>query len=82
MCINIYTIYNTILNTNQKKKQRSTKKMFELESSVNLQNTKSNSLRTTLPIELVKILKLKDKDKLVWHITTQNDELQINVTKK
>ena len=64
------------------KKQRSTKKMFELESSVNLQNTKSNSLRTTLPIELVKILKLKDKDKLVWHITTQNDELQINVTKK
>lgn len=56
--------------------------MFELESSVNLQNTKSNSLRTTLPIELVKILQLKDKDKLVWHITTQNDELQINVTKK
>ena len=56
--------------------------MFELESSVNLQNPKSNSLRTTLPIELVKLLHLQDKDKLIWSIATKNDELIINVTKK
>lgn len=56
--------------------------MFEFESSVNLQRPNSNSLKTTLPIELVKLLKLKDKDRIIWHVGTKNDEVIINVTKK
>lgn len=56
--------------------------MFELESAINIQNPKSNSLRTTIPMELVKLLKLEDKDHLLWNVATKNDELVITVTKK
>lgn len=56
--------------------------MFELESTLNLQNPKSNSLRTTLPIELVKAMNLSNKDKLVWEVSTLNDELVVTVKKK
>ena len=56
--------------------------MFKLESSVNIQRPNSNSLRTTLPIEIVKNLNLEDKDRLVWDVAIKNDELVITVSKK
>lgn len=56
--------------------------MLELVSSVNLHNQNSNSLKATIPRELVKILDLKDKDHLLWNVATKNDELVITVTKK
>ena len=56
--------------------------MLKLVSSLNLHNQKSKSLKTTLPIELVKLLNLNDKDRLVWNVVTKNDELVITVSKK
>lgn len=56
--------------------------MFELESTANLQTAHSKSLRTTIPVEIVKALHLKDKDKIVWTVSAENNELVINISKK
>lgn len=57
-------------------------KLFELESTVNLQTAHSRSLRTTVPVEIVKALHLKDKDKLLWTISSKNDQIIITMSKK
>lgn len=57
-------------------------KLFELESTANLQTAHSRSLRTTIPVEIVKALNLTDKDKILWQIFVEDNDMQIKVTKK
>ena len=57
-------------------------KLFELESTVNLQTSHSKSLRTTVPVEIVQALDLSDKDKLRWTVSVENNELVCTVNKK
>ena len=57
-------------------------KLFEVESTANLQASHSKSLRTTIPTEVVKALNLSEKDKLSWTIFAEDDELVIKVSKK
>ena len=57
-------------------------KLFEVESTANLQASHSKSLRTTIPGEVVKTLNLSEKDKLKWIISAENDELVVTVAKK
>ena len=57
-------------------------KLFELESTVNLQTAHSKSLRTTVPVEIVQALELSDKDKLSWILSVENNELVCTVNKK
>ena len=54
-------------------------KLFEVKSNVILQNPKSKSLRTTIPSEIVGILELEDKDKLSWEVTTDNNEISVEI---
>ena len=56
--------------------------MFELESTANLQTAHSKSLRTTIPVEIVKALHLSDKDKLLWQVYVEENEMKIRVEKK
>lgn len=57
-------------------------KLFELESTANLQAPHSKSLRTTIPIEVVKALNLSVKDIIKWTISAEKDELVVTVSKK
>lgn len=57
-------------------------KLFEVESTANLQASHSKSLRTTIPTEVVKALNLSEKDKIGWIIFAEDDELVIKVEKK
>lgn len=57
-------------------------KLFELESTANLQTAHSRSLRTTIPVEIVKALNLNDKDKILWQVHVEDNEMKIRVTKK
>ena len=57
-------------------------KLFEVESTANLQASHSKSLRTTIPTEVVKALNLSEKDKICWIIFAEDDELVIKVKKK
>lgn len=57
-------------------------KLFELESTANLQTAHSKSLRTTIPVEIVKALNLKDKDKILWQVYVENNEMNIKIAKK
>ena len=57
-------------------------KLFELESTVNLQTSHSKSLRTTVPVEIVQALNLSDKDKLSWKVLVEDNELVCTVNKK
>lgn len=57
-------------------------KLFELESTVNLQTSHSKSLRTTVPVEIVQALNLSDKDKLAWTVSVEDNELVCTVNKK
>lgn len=57
-------------------------KLFEVESTANLQASHSKSLRTTIPTEVVKALELSVKDKICWKILAENDELVVKVEKK
>ena len=57
-------------------------KLFEVESTANLQASHSKSLRTTIPTEVVKALNLSVKDKICWTISAENDELVVKVEKK
>lgn len=57
-------------------------KLFEVESTANLQASHSKSLRTTIPTEVVKALNLSEKDKICWTIFAEDDELVIKVEKK
>ena len=57
-------------------------KLFEVESTANLQASHSKSLRTTIPTEVVKALNLSEKDKVCWTIFAEDDELVIKVSKK
>ncbi|MBR0271430.1 MAG: AbrB/MazE/SpoVT family DNA-binding domain-containing protein [Methanobrevibacter sp.] len=56
--------------------------MFESESTANLQAPHSKSLRTTIPGEIVKALNLSPKDKILWTVSAENDELKVTVKKK
>jgi len=57
-------------------------KLFEVESTANLQAPHSKSLRTTIPGEIAKALNLSAKDKLVWIVSAEDDELKVTVNKK
>ena len=57
-------------------------KLFEVESTANLQAKHSKSLRTTIPTEIVNALKLSVKDTIRWTILAENDELIVKVDKK
>lgn len=57
-------------------------KLFEVESTANLQASHSKSLRTTIPSEVVKALNLSEKDKICWTIFAEDDELVIKIAKK
>lgn len=57
-------------------------KLFELESTANLQTAHSKSLRTTIPVEIVKALNLTDKDKILWKVCVENNEMKIQIAKK
>ena len=57
-------------------------KLFEVESTANLQAKHSKSLRTTIPTEIVNALKLSVKDTIIWTIFAENDELVVKVEKK
>lgn len=56
--------------------------MFELESTANLQTAHSKSLRTTIPVEIVKALNLTDKDKILWQVFVEDNEMKIKIEKK
>ena len=57
-------------------------KLFEVESTANLQSKHSKSLRTTIPTEIVNALKLSVKDTICWTIFAENDEIVVKVEKK
>ena len=57
-------------------------KLFELESTANLQTAHSRSLRTTIPVEIVKALNLGDKDKILWQVYVEDNEMNIKIAKK
>lgn len=57
-------------------------KLFELESTANLQTAHSRSLRTTIPVEIVKALNLNDKDKILWQVYVEDNDMKIRVAKK
>ena len=57
-------------------------KLFELESTANLQTAHSKSLRTTIPVEIVKALNLTDKDKILWQVFVEDNEMKIRIAKK
>lgn len=57
-------------------------KLFELESTANLQTSHSRSLRTTIPVEIVKALNLSDKDKILWQVFVEDNDMKIRVAKK
>ena len=57
-------------------------KLFELESTANLQTAHSKSLRTTIPVEIVKALNLTDKDKILWQVFVEDNEMKIKIAKK
>ena len=57
-------------------------KLFEVESTANLQASHSKSLRTTIPSEIVKALNLSEKDIISWTIFAEDDELVVKVDKK
>lgn len=57
-------------------------KLFELESTANLQTAHSKSLRTTIPVEIVKALNLTDKDKILWQVFVEDNEMKIKIEKK
>ena len=75
-------IYNMLTNILTKNNKYGGMKLFELESTANLQTSHSRSLRTTIPVEIVKALDLKDKDKILWTISAENNEIIIRLKKK
>jgi len=44
-------------------------------------NPKVNSLKTTVPMTVIKILELKHKDKLNWEIIPHDNGYTIHITK-
>lgn len=56
-------------------------KLMEAESKVIKPNPHSIGMRTSVPREIVKALKLEDKDKINWIIESENDKLKVRVEK-
>jgi hypothetical protein len=56
-------------------------KIMELNSNVIKPNPKSKSLRTTIPKEIINILKLNCNDKLQWDVEACDNELKVSVSK-
>ena len=75
-------IYNMLVNILIKNNIYGGMKLFEVESTANLQASHSKSLRTTIPTEVVKALNLSVKDKILWEISAENDDLVVKVDKK
>lgn len=71
-------LHNILIKNNKKERM----KLFESESTVNLQTSHSKSLRTTVPVEIVKALSLSDKDKISWIVSVEDNELVCTVNKK
>ena len=57
-------------------------KLFEVESTANLQASHSKSLRTTIPGEIVKTLDLSEKDKIKWTVSAEDNGLVVTIKKK
>lgn len=75
-------IYNILTNILIKNNKNGGMKLFEVESTANLQAAHSKSLRTTIPSEIVKALQLSVKDKICWTIFAEDDEIVVKVEKK
>ena len=75
-------IYNMLTNILTKNNINGGMKLFEVESTANLQASHSKSLRTTIPSEVVKALNLSVKDTILWEIFAENDELVVKIDKK
>jgi len=48
-------------------------------TSVSVARTQSESLRTTVPISIVRQFDLKDKDRLQWELKSENDKFYIEL---
>ena len=57
-------------------------KLFEVKSNIILQNPNSQSLRTTIPAEIVGILELHKDDKMVWVVNTDDGEIIVEIKKE
>ncbi|WP_304093176.1 AbrB/MazE/SpoVT family DNA-binding domain-containing protein [Methanobrevibacter ruminantium] len=55
--------------------------MIESESNVTTTNPRSKSLRTTIPPEIRKALKLEAGSKLRWYVDIENDKIVVSVEK-
>ena len=50
-------------------------------TSVSVARTKSGSLRTTIPISIVRQFGLKDKDRLGWELKPAGDKIVIEISR-
>ena len=48
-------------------------------TSVSVARTQTQSLRTTVPISIVRQFNLQDKDRLQWELKSENDEWYIKI---
>jgi len=48
-------------------------------TSVNTATTTSKSLRTTIPISIVRHFNLKDKDRIGWEIKAKDDKIIVEI---
>ena len=55
--------------------------MIESESNVTTTNPRSKSLRTTIPPEIRKALKLEAGSKLRWNVDIENDKIVVSIEK-
>ncbi len=56
-------------------------RLIESESNVTTTNPRSKSLRTTIPPEIRKALKLEAGSKLRWYVDIENDKIVVSVEK-
>ncbi len=56
-------------------------RLIESESNVTTTNPRSKSLRTTIPPEIRKALKLEAGSKLRWNVDIENDKIVVSIEK-
>ena len=60
-------------------KTQKTKAFLRYKTKITKANTNSSSLRTTIPIEIVKLLNLKENDFIEWIIEFKNNSISISI---
>ena len=56
-------------------------RLIECESNVTTTNPRSKSLRTTIPPEIRKHLKLESGSKLIWCVYVEDNQLKVSLKK-